>query len=141
MDYKSPAKILRNTKRITNFLRKKWISTLQPKSLLSLSTIEIPPKNKITPNNPKPNQPQLARSVTLQTSFPEPCIVCSKHQCDLDFQHLIMQTVTVVKPLTDISSSSKTDCSLNILPGFPPLPYLRGFSPSLLYVYSVHHLS
>ena len=48
---------------------------------------------------PEPNlsstkpPPQLSKTVNLQTSFPEACPVCSKHQCQVDFKHVLVNSV------------------------------------------------
>ena len=33
------------------------------------------------------SQPQLTKSLISHTSYPEPCIVCEKHQCEWDILH------------------------------------------------------
>ena len=64
---------------------------LQPSQSNTLAST----RNTFTKPNlsPKRPQPQLSRSVTLQTNFPETCPVCTKHQCEVDVRHVLVQSV------------------------------------------------
>ena len=64
MLHKSPAKILRSIKRIAQFLSKKSTST------------KIVPYNKISKKN------LLTKTLTLSTTYTDPCSNCKKHQCN-----------------------------------------------------------
>ena len=39
-------------------------------------------------------QTKLSTSVPLLTSYPEPCIVCKLHQCQMDKQHQMIYSVS-----------------------------------------------
>jgi hypothetical protein len=76
MGRKSPAKVLRSTKRMTKFLDKK-------SAKLSKLKMEIQKASKI----------KMSKSVPLLTSYPEPCIVCKFHQCQMNQQHQFVYSV------------------------------------------------
>ena len=54
-------------------------------------------------------QPQLSKTVTLQTSFPEACTVCSKHLCEVDFKHKLVHSVDEAFNKTFKDLKEKTD--------------------------------
>ena len=70
--YKSPSTKLRNQRRLSQYLKQK------------LSTCLVPAKVA------KPNQ--LSKPAVSTTSYPEPCIVCKKHQCEWDVMHAFSYT-------------------------------------------------
>jgi hypothetical protein len=72
MSSKSPAKLLRNVRRITRFLEKKQNAPINIKPEL------CQPPLKLT------LFPQLTRSSTVVTNFPEPCPTCHFNQCELE---------------------------------------------------------
>ena len=74
--YTSPSTKLRNQRRLSRYLKSKVL-----KSLVVPAQI------------PKASKTQLTTSSVSQTSYPEPCIVCSKHQCEWDFHHSISYPV------------------------------------------------
>ena len=43
--------------------------------------------------NSQPNLLRLSRSLAVQTNYPYPCTVCSNHQCQMDFQHCLSETL------------------------------------------------
>ena len=64
--YKSPSKLKRNINRLLNHLKK----SIKP--VLTLS--EAKPV-------------RLAKSLTVNTSYPDPCPVCHHYQCEPEIQH------------------------------------------------------
>ena len=74
--YKSPSTKLRNQRRLTSYLKGKVLTSLVVPAQI-----------------PKSRKTQLTKSSVSQTSYPEPCIVCSKHQCEWDFHHYISYPV------------------------------------------------
>ena len=71
--YKSPATKLRNQRRLSAYLKGKISKSMIPAKLLKPIT--------------------LSKSTVSQTSYPEPCIVCKKHQCEWDMLHVITYPV------------------------------------------------
>ena len=65
MKYKSPSKIKRDLQRLLTYLFK----TIHRKALQTSS------------------KPNLTRSTTTSTSYPEPCLVCQQNQCEYDQRH------------------------------------------------------
>ena len=72
MNHKSPAKLLRNARRITKFLEKKQNAPVNIKSKLFQPTLK------------STSVPELTRSSTVVTNFPEPCPTCHFNQCELE---------------------------------------------------------
>ena len=72
MNHKSPAKLLRNARRITKFLEKKQNAPVNIKSKLYQTTLK------------STSVPGLTRSSTVVTNFPEPCPTCHFNQCELE---------------------------------------------------------
>ena len=70
------------------------------------STRNTFPKQNLSSTKP---QPQLSKTVTLQTSFPEACPVCSKYQCEVDFKHSLVQQMGEALDKTFKDLKVKTD--------------------------------
>ena len=73
--YRSPAKQKRNLRRMIGHL---------------IKLLNAFPKPNLSSTKPRP---QLSRTVNLQTSFPEVCTVCGKHQCEVNSKHVLVQSV------------------------------------------------
>ena len=81
-EWLAPAKILRKTKIITYLLCIK---------LNEDDNTKPGPTSKL--ENSQPNLLRLSRSLAVQTNYPYPCTVCSNHQCQMDFQHCLSETL------------------------------------------------
>ena len=81
--YKSPSKIKRNTARLIKHL----INIINKKPELNSknqNSLEIIPKRI----------PQLSKSVSVYTNYPDPCTFCKKQQCSYDFNHGLVFSVS-----------------------------------------------
>jgi hypothetical protein len=60
-------------------------------------------------NKPEPKKQRLSLSLPLQTSYPDPCSVCSLHQCQMDLTHSIVYTVdrSVTKTMNAIFEKAR----------------------------------
>ena len=117
--YISPAKKIRNMTRLVSYLKHKLniperiplptnlAMCLQPSQSNPLaSTRNTFPKQNFSSTKPPP---QLSKSVTFQTSFPEACPVCRKNQCEVDFKHSLVQSVGEALDKTFKDLKVKTD--------------------------------
>ena len=80
--------------RLISYLKQKLnISTRIPLPTNLATCLQPSPSNTLASTRNTFPKPSLSRSITLQTNFPETCPVCTKHQCEVDVRHVLVQSV------------------------------------------------
>ena len=87
----SPAKKIRSLKRLATFRHKKMSSKIPP----SLS-IQVQEHSSFIPTSTS----SYSKSLTIQTSYPEPCILCRQFQCEWNQTHDFLKSVSEVVDAT-----------------------------------------
>ena len=93
--YKSPSKVKRNTARLIkhmlNIINKKPKLTFQ-----NQNSLEILPRRT----------PELSKSVSVYTNYPDHITFCQKHQCTYDFNHGLVFSVSAALEESLVASIS-----------------------------------